>query len=312
MSRLLAFPGWERFQSTLGKGEGQWVKLWREERGSFAQLPLIARGLFSEMLKLADEHGTIQLGSKTPWDAIAFALGADRADRRALKKYIPLLIEDGCVELQGDAEGDSTEPRTDNEATTTEQRSDHDGATNAPPSNHEVTTTEPRSDHEGEAKCAESLSAQSLLLNYKEEEEENTNTAREAPPDSKPDTNEGRWNHLDMSWRRRFGSGLGGLLNPKRAKIIERLRDSLPTRDDWDSEVFSFVEFIASGDFRPGSVWAYFAANAGDFRQKHAAVSRKANAGVAAVPDEHSRPEPDDIDEVFAPFERHLNSTGAA
>ena len=129
----LVFPGWDRFQASLGKGEGHWVKLWREERGSFAQLPLIARGLFSEMLKLADETGTIQLGNKEPWDATAFALGADRADRRALKKYIPMLIEDGCMKLRSDADSTMTEPRLD-----------HDGATTEPPLSHEATTTEPR------------------------------------------------------------------------------------------------------------------------------------------------------------------------
>ena len=80
-----------------------WFKMYREERGSFAQLPLMARALFGEVLKLTDDEGRIGLGGKAPEDAVAFALGADRSDRRALKKYLPMLLEDGCLVLEDDA-----------------------------------------------------------------------------------------------------------------------------------------------------------------------------------------------------------------
>ena len=141
-----------------------------------------------------------------------------------------------------------------------------------------------------------------MLLKYKEEEkeEEKENTAREGPSDSEAS----RWMHLDESWRKRFGSGLGGLFDAKRASTIRKLRVSLPTRDDWDSEVFSFVEFIASSEWRPGSVWAYFASNAGDFRQKHAAASRKRKTQNVHVPDASEFAEANkDLDDVFSTLE---------
>lgn len=125
-----------------------WFKLHREERGSFAQLPLLARALFCEILKLTDDDGRIGLGGKEPWHAIAFALGADRSDRRALRKYVPMLLEDGCLVLEGDAlvapnwgrfqgveptqkpaRKATTKPRTDHEPTTTVPRSGHEPVT---------------------------------------------------------------------------------------------------------------------------------------------------------------------------------------
>lgn len=126
-----------------------WFRMYREERGSFAQLPLVTRGIFDETLKLTDDKGVIQLGARSPADAIAYALGADRADRRALKKAIPELLADGCLVHVGNTlvapgfgrfqadpnaprpnhDGATTEPRTDHEPTTTEQRPNHDGAT---------------------------------------------------------------------------------------------------------------------------------------------------------------------------------------
>lgn len=126
-----------------------WLKLHREERGSFAQLPLLARALFCEILKLTDDDGRIGLGGKAPWDAIAFALGADRSDRRALRKYVPMLLEDGCLVLEDDElvapnwgrfQGDpparkrprraAKRPRSDHEATTTVPRTGHERVTN--------------------------------------------------------------------------------------------------------------------------------------------------------------------------------------
>ena len=68
-----------------GMAPRPWVKLWKDERGSFQQLPLFARALAAELLKLCDDHGVIAIGSRDPVEAIAFALGADRSDRRLLK-----------------------------------------------------------------------------------------------------------------------------------------------------------------------------------------------------------------------------------
>lgn len=79
-----------------------WVKLWREERGRFGQLPLFARALGAELLKVTEMDGSIVLGGRDPIDAIAIALGADAGDRRLLRKYLPMLVEVGYLEREGD------------------------------------------------------------------------------------------------------------------------------------------------------------------------------------------------------------------
>lgn len=142
-----------------------WVKLYREERGTFAQLPLVCRGIAMEILKLTDDAGVIRIGRKPPVDAIAFALGATRSDRRALAQYVPMLLEDGFLVHEGDRlivpnfprfqsdDRASTTPRTNHEATTKTQR----------PSN-EPTATEQRTNHETEAKTTESFGGTDLAL----------------------------------------------------------------------------------------------------------------------------------------------------
>ena len=129
-----------------------WVKLWRDERGSFAGLPLFARALAAEILKLTDAHGVIHTGSRPHADYIAFALGADRSDRRLLQKYLPVLEADGYLRCEAGRivicswSRWQLDPRASHEAATTEQRSDHEAATKLPrPSNEE------------EAKSAETL-----------------------------------------------------------------------------------------------------------------------------------------------------------
>jgi hypothetical protein len=79
----------------------RWVKLYVREEGSFSQLPLYVRALAAELLKICDKDGRIVLCGKTPWDAIAFQLGADLSDRRLLKKHVPMLLKDGYLELAG-------------------------------------------------------------------------------------------------------------------------------------------------------------------------------------------------------------------
>jgi hypothetical protein len=118
-----------------------WVRLYRREEGSFGQLPLYVRALAKQLLVLTDDHGVIRIGNREPADAIAFALGATRGDRRMLARDISLLIADGYLIHDGDAlrvrkfrmrqfdDGVTTEPRSDHGSVTNEQRSDHDGAT---------------------------------------------------------------------------------------------------------------------------------------------------------------------------------------
>lgn len=132
--------------SATGNAPRPWVKLWRDERGSFAQLPLYCRALAAEILKIADAEGRIELGGKAPHEAIAFALGADRSDRRLLAKHLPMLIADGYLEHVEDALIVVGWARWQSPDPTTKQ----------PRPRHEATTKRPRSDHETEAKSPES------------------------------------------------------------------------------------------------------------------------------------------------------------
>lgn len=166
-----------------------WVRLYRREEGSFAQLSLYARALAAELLKLTDDEGIIRIGAKAPHEAIAFALGANRSDRRLLKGHLEELFRDGYLvheedriripgfsKFQADPqkttvssnqlesheeatveppqgnEAATTEPREIHEATAMEPRSDHDGAAIDPRRSHEATTMEPRRSHDGATK----------------------------------------------------------------------------------------------------------------------------------------------------------------
>lgn len=132
-----------------------WRKLYVREVGSFATLPLYARALAAELLKLCDDDGCIKLGGRAPVDAIAFQLGANRGDRRLLKMHVPMLLADGYLVHAGDVltvrnfdvaqagrdrisvaadpppghDGATTEQRPSDDATTTEQRPCNDRAT---------------------------------------------------------------------------------------------------------------------------------------------------------------------------------------
>lgn len=177
-----------------GMAPRPWVKLWKDERGSFQQLPLFARALAAELLKLCDDHGVIAIGSREPVEAIAFALGADRSDRRLLKKYLPMLIDDGYVRRDGDrlvvcswrkwqskrgadpleeTPPVATAPLSmSNESTTTEQRIGHDRA-----------TTAPRPSNETGAKCSES---RGRISQEEEGEGEEEGDPPNPPPASPP------------------------------------------------------------------------------------------------------------------------------
>jgi hypothetical protein len=75
----------------------KWRKLYVREEGSFAALPLFARALGGQLLKLADEQGRIRLGGRDAVSAVAFQSGADLSDRRLLRKLLPMLIHDGYL-----------------------------------------------------------------------------------------------------------------------------------------------------------------------------------------------------------------------
>lgn len=175
-----------------------WFALWRAERGTFAQLPLMARALFGEILKLTNDNGVIDIGTRSPADAIAWALGADRADRRALARYVPMLLTDGCLVHEGtrliapnfarwqpeqraprrapaNHEPTATAPRTDHEAAQT----DRDRATNEPRSDHDGATTELRRSYETTANRAEPFtSTPESRVEESREREEDTHTSR--------------------------------------------------------------------------------------------------------------------------------------
>jgi hypothetical protein len=134
-----------------------WRKLYVREEGTFAQLPLYTRALAKQLLTLCDRDGRIPLGGKSPADAVAFQCGANRGDRRMLKRDIPSLISDGyLIEKDGflvirnfhpAQEGHDrapTDPPSSNDGATTEQRHGHDPSTTEPrQSNDNATKQEP-------------------------------------------------------------------------------------------------------------------------------------------------------------------------
>lgn len=78
-------------------------KLYIREIGSFQQLPLYARALAGELLKIADDDGKIALGGKSPAEAIAFAVGANKQDRALLRIHVPMLLKDRYIVQEDDA-----------------------------------------------------------------------------------------------------------------------------------------------------------------------------------------------------------------
>lgn len=153
-----------------------WFRMYRREAGTFAQLPFVARAIFREILCLTDDEGMIFVGNKAPAEAVVFALGADRSDRRAIAKAMDLLLADGCLVHDADVlcapnfpyfQADAPKPSKRREPTSNVQRTDLDGATNEPRTNHEAATTAQRTDHEPTTKIDLSIGnhtlAQSVL-----------------------------------------------------------------------------------------------------------------------------------------------------
>lgn len=79
-----------------------WFRTWRKESSRFRQLPLYVRAIAGEILKLTDDDGVIWIGDKAPSDAIAFALGATKGDRRMLARDVDALIAVGYFRHEGD------------------------------------------------------------------------------------------------------------------------------------------------------------------------------------------------------------------
>ena len=150
-----------------GTSPRPWVKLWREEKGAFAQLPFFARSLDAQLKKFADAHGVIDTGARPHADAIAFRAGADRGDRRLLRKFLPMLEEAGAIRLEpgrivllrwGEEQAPAVVPDTseeseesapdDNDEGTNETRPDHDAAANETRPSNDATTTEQRRDND--------------------------------------------------------------------------------------------------------------------------------------------------------------------
>lgn len=164
-----------------------WFRMYREERGTFAQLPFVARAVFREILTLTDDAGVIVIGRKDPAEAVAFALGADRSDRRTLNRVMPLLLEDGCLVHEGQTLRAPNFPR-------------FQGDNHRPLSNHSPTTLEPLTGHEetltdksptstDDLSVRNDVLAQNVLSSERREEKnrgEERENARATPADPPP------------------------------------------------------------------------------------------------------------------------------
>jgi len=176
-----------------------WIKVWRHRTGSFAQVSLLARGVFSEILTGCDDEGRFYVGKKAPWEAVAFALGATRSDRRNLKRLVDELLEVGSLRVDGEwmvapgfrrhqdasterelvsmavPKADANEPRTDRGVTRTGRERD----ANEPHTDHIPTTYRP----DTERKPAESLmvGCQSRVEKSREEETERRTDSPDHP-----------------------------------------------------------------------------------------------------------------------------------
>lgn len=72
---------------------GYYVKLYRSQSPDWLALPVLTRGLFAEIMLLADRAGRIPLG-KAGLSSLAIPL---RADWATVSKHVETLISDGCI-----------------------------------------------------------------------------------------------------------------------------------------------------------------------------------------------------------------------
>lgn len=116
-------------------------RLYVIERGSFARLPALCRGLAAELLKLCDDEGRIDVGDEAPVAVVCRMLGAHTGERRLIREYLPDLIRDGYIAHEGRAlvvrnfaaaqhpcrDEESTKPaRVGRESTTNATRTEHE------------------------------------------------------------------------------------------------------------------------------------------------------------------------------------------
>jgi hypothetical protein len=192
-----------------------WFALWRRESGSFQQLPLIARALFAEILKLTDDNGVIEIGDRLPADAVAWALGADRSDRRALAKYVPMLIADGCLVHEGDKLIAPSFGRWQPKERTrppSGPRSGTEAATKQPRTSRDSVTIRSRHGHDGAGKSAEVLNS-----GPESRVEESRVEYIEHPPTPQG----GAAQRVFDRWRELFGHPKAQL-DAKRRRLVER------------------------------------------------------------------------------------------
>lgn len=162
-----------------------WRKLYCREEGTFAQLPLLARAIAGELLKLAGENGVITLGDKSLEEVVSFRLGATRSDRRILRSMLPLLFADGYL-IPGEGgvlirnfEHAQGRPRTGNDRGTTVSRPSNDGV-----------TTGLRPGHEKPPNQAQPLKRPSVVpsvpIRSVPDDQRGSGSEAESPPEKRP------------------------------------------------------------------------------------------------------------------------------
>lgn len=136
----------------MSKPARTWVKLWKEERGPFAQLPFITRAVAAELLKFLDDNGRLYIGNKSPADALAFCAGATQGDRRAMRVAVDQLLEVGYLSVvNGWLEAPSYRSRQ-YEFDASQARVQHELATSSSRACNELSTSLQRAQHENTAK----------------------------------------------------------------------------------------------------------------------------------------------------------------
>lgn len=80
----------------------RWVKFYRETSSKWRALPLSARGLGAELLRVVDASGKLYVGSERPTEALARLLGAHPSERRRLALDYEALLADGYLVSSGD------------------------------------------------------------------------------------------------------------------------------------------------------------------------------------------------------------------
>ena len=172
-----------------------YVKLYRDEPGAFGQLPLLTRGLGKQLLILADNDGVIHLGRRAPHEAVCFAMGAERNERRSIRARIEQLLEAGYLVLDDERRtltipsypriGDTpTTPHRSGVGAPTEPQRSVVEAPTVPQQSANGASTEPQH----QAKCAESRTPPPpIIREEKKREEERRDAPKRATPLSRFD-----------------------------------------------------------------------------------------------------------------------------